>query len=68
MVHYNFTNVALVSQEICKSILALYDLWKSFDERKEMSGILARMPRPSKLPQAQQQQQQQNPGQQMQHN
>jgi len=59
-------------QEICKYILALYDLWKSFDERKEMSAILAKMPRPKSQSQTQQaqqqQQQQQNPGQQMQHN
>ena len=27
-------------QEISKYILALYDLWKTFDDKKEMSGIL----------------------------
>ena len=33
-------------QEISKYTLALYDLWKTFDDKKEMSGILNKMPRP----------------------
>ena len=62
-------NIVVCMQEICKYILALYDLWKSFDERKEMSAILAKMPRPKSQPPPQsQQQQQQNSGQQMRHN
>lgn len=37
-------------QEISKYILALYDLWKSFDEKKEMNGILNKMPKPKQQP------------------
>lgn len=37
-------------QEVSKFLLGLYDLWKSFDEKKEMSGILAKMPRPKLQP------------------
>lgn len=33
-------------QEICKYILNLYELWKGFDEKKEMSEILQKMPKP----------------------
>jgi len=33
-------------KEISKYILNLYELWKVFDEKKEMSVILAKMPRP----------------------
>jgi len=33
-------------QDISKSILALYDLWKQFDDKKEMQGILQKMPKP----------------------
>ena len=32
--------------EISRYILNLYELWKAFDEKKEMSGILAKMPKP----------------------
>jgi cyclin C len=37
-------------QEISKAILALYDLWKSFDEKKEMVQIFAKMPKPKLQP------------------
>ena len=37
-------------QEITKYLLNLYDLWKSFDEKKEMNGILAKMPKPKHQP------------------
>ena len=37
-------------QEISKYLLNLYDLWKSFDEKKEMSGVLAKMPKPKQQP------------------
>lgn len=33
-------------QEISKYILGLYELWKSFDEKKETVQILAKMPKP----------------------
>ncbi|TRY63654.1 hypothetical protein TCAL_02049, partial [Tigriopus californicus] len=42
-------------QEICKYILNLYELWKSFEERKEMCGVLAKMPKPKSPPQNQNQ-------------
>ena len=34
-------------QEICKYIMHLYELWRGFDEKKEMAGILAKMPKPN---------------------
>ena len=37
-------------QEITKYLLNLFDLWKSFDEKKEMNGILAKMPKPKQQP------------------
>eukprot|EP00095_Tigriopus_kingsejongensis_P006066 maker-scaffold2471_size15358-snap-gene-0.6 protein:Tk06066 transcript:maker-scaffold2471_size15358-snap-gene-0.6-mRNA-1 annotation:"Cyclin-C" len=46
-------------QEICKFILNLYELWKSFEEKKEMSSILAKMPKPKSPPPNQGQMQQQ---------
>ena len=33
-------------QEITKHILALYDLWKGYDEKKEINSILQKMPKP----------------------
>ena len=52
--HVDFDKI----QEISKSILALYELWKSFDEKKEMAGVLSKMPKPKLQPMQQQQQQQ----------
>lgn len=37
-------------QDISKSVLALYELWKQFDEKKEMQGILQKMPKPKTQP------------------
>jgi len=37
-------------QEISKHVLALYDLWKGYDEKKEIAGILAKMPKPKTQP------------------
>jgi len=34
-------------KDISKQILKLYELWKVFDEKKEMSGILNKMPKPN---------------------
>lgn len=55
-------------QDICKHILGLYELWKGFDERKEMSSILQKMPRPKTQPSPPQQQPQQQHQQMQQHN
>ena len=40
--------------EISKYILDLYDLWKKFDEKKEMAAILGKMPKPKLSPPQQQ--------------
>ena len=37
-------------QEITKHILALYDLWKGYDEKKEIASILQKMPKPKSAP------------------
>jgi len=37
-------------QEISKHILGLYELWKGYDEKKEIAGILAKMPKPKTQP------------------
>ena len=37
-------------QEITKHVLALYDLWKSYDEKKEIASILQKMPKPKSTP------------------
>lgn len=47
--HVDFDKV----QEISKYILNLYELWKSFDEKKEMAQVLTKMPKP-KMQQIQQ--------------
>ena len=55
-------------QTICKYVMNLYELWREFDEKKEMAGILAKMPKPKQQPpqnsQAGQQQQGASGGQQ----
>lgn len=33
-------------QEISKTILALYELWRTYDEKKEIQDLLAKMPKP----------------------
>lgn len=37
-------------QEITRQILALYDLYKTYDEKKEIQGLLAKMPKPKTQP------------------
>ncbi len=37
-------------QEITRHILALYELYKSYDEKKEIQGLLAKMPKPKTQP------------------
>jgi len=36
--------------EITKQILALYDLWKNYDEKKEIAALLNRIPKPKASP------------------
>lgn len=45
-------------QEISKTILGLYELWRTYDEKKEIQELLAKMPKPRQAPQQQQQPQQ----------
>lgn len=47
-------------QEISKTILGLYELWRTYDEKKEIQDLLSKMPKPRPNPQQQQQQTQQN--------
>lgn len=44
-------------QEISKTILGLYELWRTYDEKKEIQDLLSKMPKPRPPPQQQQQQQ-----------
>ena len=32
--------------EITKEMMSLYELWKGYDEKKEIGSLLAKMPRP----------------------
>lgn len=43
-------------QEISKTILGLYELWRTYDEKKEIQDLLSKMPKPRPPPQQQQQQ------------
>jgi len=36
--------------EITQQILRLYELWKNFDEKKEVPALLAKMPKPKVQP------------------
>lgn len=38
-------------QEIVRAIINLHELWKSYDEKKEIQGLLAKMPKPKPAPQ-----------------
>jgi cyclin C len=37
-------------QEICRYILSMYDLVKTYDEKKDIQGLLAKMPKPKTQP------------------
>lgn len=37
-------------QEITRHILALYELYKTYDEKKEIQALLAKMPKPRTQP------------------
>lgn len=38
-------------QEIARYIINLFELWKQYDEKKEIQGLLAKMPKPKPPPQ-----------------
>ncbi|KMQ93351.1 cyclin-c [Lasius niger] len=38
-------------QEIARYIINLYELWKRYDEKNEIQGLLAKMPKPKAAPQ-----------------
>lgn len=38
-------------QEIARAITNLYELWKTFDEKKEIQELLGKMPKPKPAPQ-----------------
>lgn len=38
-------------QEIARAITNLYELWKTFDQQKEIQELLGKMPRPKSAPQ-----------------
>ncbi|KAJ8919631.1 hypothetical protein NQ315_006157 [Exocentrus adspersus] len=38
-------------QEIARYIINLFELWKTYDEKKEIQGLLAKMPKPKPAPQ-----------------
>lgn len=38
-------------QEIVRAIVNLYEMWRSYDEKKEIQGLLAKMPKPKPAPQ-----------------
>ncbi|ENN73419.1 cyclin-C [Dendroctonus ponderosae] len=38
-------------QEIGKNIMNLFELWKTYDEKKEIQGLLGKMPKPKPPPQ-----------------
>lgn len=33
-------------QEIARAIVNLFELWKGFDEKKEIAGLLEKIPKP----------------------
>lgn len=38
-------------QEIARYIINLYELWKTYDEKKEIQSLLSKMPKPKAAPQ-----------------
>lgn len=38
-------------QEIARYIINLYELWRKYDEKNEIQGLLAKMPKPKAAPQ-----------------
>lgn len=37
-------------QEIARYVINLFELWKSYDEKKDIQGLLAKMPKPKTQP------------------
>lgn len=37
-------------QEICRYMLSFYEFMKTYDEKKEIAGLLAKMPKPKTQP------------------
>lgn len=33
-------------QEIAKYVISLFELWKTYDEKKDIQALLAKMPKP----------------------
>lgn len=38
-------------QEIARFIMNLFELWKTYDEKKEIQALLGKMPKPKPAPQ-----------------
>lgn len=38
-------------QEIARAIMNLYELWKGYDDKKEIQELLVKMPKPKPAPQ-----------------
>lgn len=38
-------------QEIARAIVNLFELWKGYDEKKEIQALLEKMPKPKPHPQ-----------------
>lgn len=36
--------------DIARTIIGLYDMWKTYDEKKEIAAVLAKMPKPKLSP------------------
>lgn len=43
--------IYLQIQEIAKTVINLFELWKGFDEKKEIQALLGKMPKPKPSPQ-----------------
>lgn len=37
-------------QEIAKHVINLFELWKTYDEKKDIQALLAKMPKPKTQP------------------
>ena len=37
-------------QEIARYVINLFELWKSYDEKKDIQALLAKMPKPKTQP------------------
>lgn len=46
-----YINIFSQVQEIVRAIINLYEMWKSYDEKKEIQALLGKMPKPKPAPQ-----------------